>query len=170
MRPLTSRNRYYDKVEGTTVCLATRDVHEVRSALGLFSHYQRFIPHFSEIAKHLIRLTEKDRSFSWGKEQQVAFDHLKEILGQTPILSNPQTEGQFILDTDTISEGIGAVLSQMEDEEEKVIACGSKTLYKVELNYCFTRREVSAVVYFLQQFKLFLLGKKFLIRTDNSAV
>ena len=57
----------------------------------------------------------------------------------------------------------------MQDEEEKVIAYGSKTLSKVELNYCITRQELWAVVYFIQQFKHCLLRRKFLIRTDNSA-
>ena len=91
-------------------------------------------------------------------------------LSEAPILSHPRTEGQFILDTDASNEGIGAVLSQLQDGEERIIAFGSKTLSKSERNYCITRRELLAVVYFVQQFKHFLLGRNFLVRTDNSAV
>ena len=159
-----------NKIQKVTDCPPPQDVHEVRSALGLFSYYRRFIPHFSEVAKPLIKLTEKDRAFTWGEEQQLAFEQLKELLEQAPILSHPRSEGLFILDTDASNKGIGAVLSQVQDNEEKVIAFGSKTLTKPERNYCITRRELLAVVHFVQQFKHFLLGQRFLIRTDNSAV
>ena len=151
-------------------CPAPQDVHEVRSVLGLFSYYRRFMPHFSELAKPLIKLTEKNRTFVWGEEQQEAFEQLKQMLAQAPILSHPCKDGMFVLDTDASSEGIGAVLSQIQDDKEKVIAYASKTLSKAERNYCITRRELLAVVYFTEQFKHFLLGRKFLVRTDNSAV
>ena len=62
----------------------------------------------------------------------MAFDQLKQLLGQAPILSHPLTEGHFILDTNASSEGIGVVLSQMQVEEEKVIAYGSKSFSKAE--------------------------------------
>ena len=81
-----------------------------------------------------------------------------------------QGRGQFILDTEANSEGIGAVLSQMQDQEDKVIGHASNTFSKVEWNYCITTQELWAVVYFIRQFKHFLFGKKFLIRTDNSTV
>lgn len=159
-----------DKVFKIAASPAPRDIHEVRSVLGCFSYYRRFIPEFSSIAKPLIRLTEKNQQFVWGLEQQEAYDRLKELLEQAPILAHPRTEGQFILDTDASDQGIGAVLSQVQDDEEKIIAFGSKTLSKAERNYCITRREFLAVVYFVEQFRHFLLGRKFLVRTDNSAV
>ena len=80
----------------------------------------------------LIKLTEKDRPFCWEEEQQTAFEHLKQLMVEAPILTHPRTEGQFILDTDASNEGIGAVLSQIQDDEERVIAYGSKTLSKSE--------------------------------------
>ena len=88
------------------------------------------------------------------------------MLSQAPILAHPQSQGNFILDTDASSEGIAAVLSQVQDGQERVVAYGSKLLTNPEFNYCITRRELLAVI----QFKHFLLGRKFLIRTDNSAV
>ena len=151
-------------------CPAPQDVHEVRSILGLFSYYRRFIPHFSETARPIIKLTEKNRQFQWQDVHQQAFENLKQALTEASVLSHPRTEGQFILDTDASDEGIGAVLSQVQDGEERVLAFGSRTLTKTERNYCITRRELLAVVYFVQQYKHFLLGRHFLVRTDNSAV
>ena len=75
-----------------------------------------------------------------------------------------------MLDTETSNEGIGAVLSQVKDGQEKVIAFGSKILIKTECNCCITRLELLAVVQFVAQYKLFLLGCKFLVCTDNSGV
>ena len=147
-----------------------QDIHEVRCALGLFSYYRRFIPNFSTVAKPLVVLTEKNQPFKWGATQQAAFDRLKELFGEAPILAHPRSDGDFILDTDASNEGIGAVLSQIQDGEERVIAFASKTLSRAERNYCITRRELLAVVVFCEQFKHFLVGRKFEVRTDNSAV
>lgn len=78
----------------------------------------------------------------------------------------------FILDTDgSSSVGIGAVLSQVQpDGTERVIAFGSRTLSSAERNYCTTRVELLAVVTFIRQFRYFLLGKRFILRTDHSSL
>ena len=62
------------------------------------------------------------------------------------------------------------VLSQVQDGQEKVIAFGSKMLSKTKRNYCITRWELLAVVHFVSQFRHFLSGQHFLVRTANSAV
>jgi hypothetical protein len=158
------------KVDKVLKCPRPKNIHEVRSAVGLFSYYRRFMPDFSEIAKPLVTLTEKDRPFVWEDAQEDAFLKLKELLTKAPVLSYPLAEGQFILDTDASQVGIGAVLSQMQDGEEKVIAYGSRALSKSEQNYCTTRREMLSVVHFTKQYQHFLLGRPFKLRTDNSAV
>ena len=76
----------------------------------------------------------------------------------------------FILDTDASNCHIGAVLSQNQDGEEKVIAYGSKVLSPLERNYCVTRIELLAVVYFIVHFKHFLVGRHFQLRTDHGAL
>ena len=147
-------------------CPLPKDVHEVRNVLGFFSYYRHFIPHYSEIPKPLVKLTEKERPFTWDEEQQKSFHDLKEMLSQAPILVHPQPEGDFMLDTDASNEGSGAVLSQVQDGQEKVITYLSKMLSKTERNYCITRCELLAVVHFVTQFKHFLIGRHFLVRTD----
>jgi len=159
-----------EKVKKVQDWPAPQDLHELRSALGLFSYYRRFIPNFSDVAKPLILLTEKNQTFRWGMAQQEAFDRLKQLFVEAPILAHPRADSDFILDTDASNEGIGAVLSQVQDGEERVIAFASRTLSKAERNYCITRRELLAVVVFCEQFRHFLIGRKFQVRTDNSAV
>ena len=109
---------------------APANLHELRSALGLFGYYRRFIPHFSTIAKPLVTLTEKDKPFQWKEEEETV--DLKDLLSSAPVLAHPRTTGLFILDTDASEVDIGALLSQQQEDEEKVIAFGSRTLTKAE--------------------------------------
>ena len=87
-----------------------------------------------------------------------------------PILAIPHTDLPFILDTDASDHGIGAVLSQIQEEIERVIAYYSCVLSKTERNYCVTRRELLAVVDSVQNFHDYLCGRPFFIRTDHSAL
>ena len=89
----------------------------------------------------------------------------------TPILAYPDFNRPFILDTDASDIGIGAVLSQRDEEgRERVVAYASRTLSKAERKYCVTRRELLAVVAFTQHFRPYLLGREFLLRTDPGSL
>ena len=79
-------------------------------------------------------------------------------------------EGQYILDTDASNFAIGGVLSQVQDSEERVIAYGSKSLKKPERNYCVTRRELLAIVVFLEKYKHYVGGQKVKVRTDSGSL
>ena len=143
---------------------------QVRSFLGLCAYYRRFIPDFSKVAKPLTMLSEKDVSFSWQEPQQKAFEHLKRLLTSTPVLAYPKEGCPYILDTDASNVGIGAVLSQVQNGEERVIAYASKTLNRAQRNYCVTRRELLAIVEFVRYFHHYLYGAPFLVRTDHAAL
>ena len=101
-----------------------RRVKDVRSFLGLTGYYRRFIKDYGSIAKPLHELTEKNTAFEWTKARNEAFEKLKVALTSSPILGYPSTEvkDRFILDTDASNCHIGAVLSQNQYGEEKVIS------------------------------------------------
>ena len=146
---------------------------EVQQFLGLANYYRRFMRDFATIAKPLHRLTEKTAKFEWTSECQTAFEEICRRLITAPILrlAFPDYERAFILDTDASDTGIGAVLSQVqEDGSERVIAYASRVLTKPERRYCVTRRELLAVVSFVQHFRPYLLGRRFLLRTDHGSL
>lgn len=79
-------------------------------------------------------------------------------------------EGLYILDTDASNVGLGAVLSQLQNGEEKVICYYSKTFSKTERKYCVTRRELLAIISSIKQFHHYLYGQFFKVRTDHGAL
>ena len=87
-----------------------------------------------------------------------------------PLLTFPQRDATFILDTDASFTSIGAVLSQKQNGQEVVIEYGSRKMSNTELKYCITRKELLSIVQFTTHFKHYLLGQKFLIRTDHKAL
>ncbi|GKC25993.1 putative reverse transcriptase domain-containing protein [Tanacetum coccineum] len=91
----------------------------------------RFIEGFSKIAKPLTRLTQKNKSYIWGEEQESAFQLLKQKLCEAPILALPEGNDNFVVYCDASLQGLGAVLMQ----REKVIAYASRQLKPHEENY-----------------------------------
>ena len=144
---------------------------EVQQFLGLVSYYRRFIRNCAQIAKPLHQLTEQSKSFSWTVECDQAFQRLREQLTTPPVLVFPDFTKEFMLDTDASDQGIGAVLSQIQSNgQERVIAYASRLLSKAERHYCITRKELLAVVVFLNHFRQYLLGRKFILRTDHGSL
>ena len=82
----------------------------------------------------------------------------------------PNPDGQYILDTDASGFAIGAVLSQLQDGEEKVIAYASRVLNQAERNYCVTRRELLSIVEYVRHFKTYIYGRHVEVRTDHASL
>ena len=95
---------------------------------------------------------------------------MKLRLCSTPVLAFPDFSLPFILDTNACQSGIGAVLSQEQGGEEKIIAYASRTLTKAERRYFVTRKELLAVVTYIHHFRQFLLGRVFVLRTDHDSL
>nr|GEW72166.1 putative reverse transcriptase domain, ribonuclease H-like domain, retroviral aspartyl protease [Tanacetum cinerariifolium] len=106
------------KVEAIKNWTSLRTPTEVRQFLGLAGYYRRFIEGFSLIAKPLTKLTQKNKTYEWGEEEEEAFQLLKDKLCSAPILALPKESEDFVVYCDASLKGYGAVLMQ----REKVIA------------------------------------------------
>ena len=146
------------------------NVREVRGIIGLGNYYRWFVKDYSKRVQPLVSLTKKNTPFKWTQECQEAFEDLKRALLGPDIMSFPTDDRLFILDTDASDGTIGAVLSQVQLGREKVITFGSWSLGKSERNYCATDRELLALKYFVQYYKHYLLGRKFVVRSDHESL
>jgi len=146
------------------------NLRQSRSFVGLCQYYRRFVPAFSETAAPLHALTKKGARFEWSAECDQAFSQLKTALSTAPVLALPSDNGEYILDCDASNHSIGAVLSQIQDGEERPLCYASQLYSKHERNYNVTRKELLAVVTFTKKFRQYLLGRPFKIRTDHAAL
>ncbi|KAK6172537.1 hypothetical protein SNE40_016172 [Patella caerulea] len=147
-----------------------QNVKQLQAFLGLTNYYRRFIPEYADKAEPLYQLLKKDVSFEWSISQHNAFELLKQSLTRPPVLSFPLPQETFILDTDASNVAVGAVLSQTQNGEERVISYGSKRLGPAQERYCVTRRELLAIVTFTDKYKHYLLGRRFILRTDHGSL
>jgi len=115
------------KIEAVKQWPVPSKVTDVRSFLGLASYYWRFIQDFAEIAAPLHRLTAKSmEKFKWTPECDEVFRVLKEKLVSAPVLAFPCFTEEFVVDCDASDYGLGAVISQWQDGDEKVVAYASR--------------------------------------------
>ena len=144
---------------------------QVKQFVATGSYYRRFVKDFAKTARPLVNLTKKGAEFKWTEACEEAFCQIKKALISPEVMGYPLNEGgEFLLDVDASGEGIGGVLQQKQDGRERVIAYASRALNKAERNYCITEKELLAVVFFVQYFRQYLLGRKFTVRTDNQAL
>jgi len=144
----------------------------LRGFLGLASYYRRFVKDFAKKAAPLHQLMRKDQPFIWTEKCQEAFEQLKQHLISPPILIYPDFEKPFFLYTDASSFGLGAVLTQKDNEKkEHVIAYASRRTNEHERNYYATELECLAVVWAIQHFRPYLQSNiPFTVITDHTVL
>ena len=138
--------------------------------LGFVGYYRRFIPSFADVAKPLVTLTGKDVPFVWDSSCSTAFAALRAALMDTPILAFPTETGLYILYTDASNFGLGGVLSQVQNSQERVVAYCSRVLRPSQRRYCTTKREMLAAVAMCIQFRSYLRGARFTLCTDHKSL
>ena len=107
---------------------------------------------------------------SLSKEALKAFEALKQACMQSPVLAFTDYTRDFLLETDAAKEGLGAVLSQkQEDGWFHPVAYGNWALTTHEKNYHSTKLEFLALKWAItEHFKEYLLYQPFLVRTNNN--
>lgn len=155
------------KTEAISQLANPTTVREVRSFLGMVGYYRKCIENFADHAEPLTRLTRKDEPFIWGPDQDEAFSYLKTALTTHPILAYPDTSLPYVLHTDASDKAVGAILTQVQEGTERVIAYLSHQLSGPQTRWAAIEREAYAVVYALDHLKTYLWGAEFEIFTDH---
>ena len=149
---------------------------ELRSFLGFASYYRKFIKNFAKIARPLYARLSGEPSrkaasvkIGWDDESQEAFDILKRKVCEAPCLAFPDFTQPFLLKTDASGGGLGAVLYQIQEGKERVIAYASRSLQPAETRYPAYKLEFLALKWAVtEKLKDYLWGSKFVVYTDNN--
>ena len=158
------------KIELISKLPSPTNVKTVRQFLGHAGFYRRFIQNFSKIAKPLYKLIEKDAKFEWDAECQQRFEELKAYLTTAPIVRAPNWKLPFEVMCDASDLAVGVVLEQRAEGKPYVVYFASKTLNEAQRNYTTTEKELLAVVYALDKFRVYLIGSDIIIFIDHSTL
>ena len=144
---------------------------DIQKFLGTMNYYRSFIKNFAQIAKPLTDMLRKNIEFNWGEEQKIAFEKLKNLLVNSPILVYPNFDEEFILQTDASINGIGCALFQSRGTIRHPIAFYSRTLSKHERNYSISALEALALVFAAKKCRHYVYqNDKVIIETDHKAL
>ncbi|GJR54240.1 putative reverse transcriptase domain-containing protein [Tanacetum coccineum] len=154
------------KIESIKDWVSPKSPTEICQFLGLIGYYRRFIEGFSNIAKSMTKLTQKNVKFDWGEKEETAFQLIKQKLCSAPILALPKGSENFIVYCDASHKGLGVVLMQYK----KVIAYASRQLKIHEKNYTTHDLELGVVVFALKMWRHYLYGIKCTVFTDHKSL
>jgi L-rhamnose mutarotase len=164
------------KVEKVCKWLPPSNVTEVQKFLGFTGYYRYFIKDYSKIAKPLLLLTHNTTPWQWSDEQQQAFEKLRNLMCQQPVLKQPDFTKPFAVFTDASAYGVGAILSQeggpnaQNRTKHHPIAYYSATFTETERNYNVYDRELLAIMKAITHWRPYLIWTKepFKIFTDHA--
>ena len=148
------------KVKAITEWPAPTTVRGVRSFLSLANFYRRFIKDYVMLAKPLTDLMQKDKAFTWRSAEANAFTSLKSCFTTAPILTYPNNNCQFRLETDASDFTTSAVLSILKDDKWHPVAFSSHAMSPEERNYPVADKEMLSVIRTLEQWCHYLEGAK----------
>ncbi|WVZ04461.1 hypothetical protein V8G54_025267 [Vigna mungo] len=153
------------KIQVVLQWLVPKTIKQLRGFLGLTGYYRRFIKGYATIVNPLTNLLKKD-NFKWSNEASNAFLALKNAITTAPVLSLLDFSKPFVLETYASGPGIGAVLSQ----DRHPIAFFSKKLFTRLAKQSTYTREFYAITEAIAKIRHYLLGHKFIIRTDQKSL
>ena len=149
---------------------------QVRKFLGATGYFRCFIKGYARIAKPLNDLLQGENSklkshlVGLPPDALVAFQELKMKCLMAPVLAFADFKKLFLLETDASIEGLGAVLSQKQDDGRyHPVTYASRGLKGGELKYHSSKLEFLALKWAVtEQFREYLQYQPFLVRTDNN--
>jgi reverse transcriptase-like protein/integrase-like protein len=158
------------KVDAVLKWPAPKNIHELRSFLGLAGYYRRFVKNYSMIGSPLTSLLRKDTKYVWKSEHDQAFNELKHAVSSAPILIIPNPHLSYTVITDASGFAIGAALCQDHGHGLQPCAFMSRKMNEAERNYAVHEQELLAIVQALREWRHYLLGNKITIITDHRSL
>ena len=111
---------------------------QTRAFCGMVNFLSSFLPDLRRLLIPIYDLQKKSKKFKWTEEAEKAFNDIKQLLINPPVLKAPTPDGLFCLESDTSQEGMGGTLLQKQGNEWVVIGYHSKRLPQSTKNFGVT--------------------------------
>lgn len=147
-----------------------KTVKQLRGFLSLLSWMRRFIPNLAEKSAPLTQMLKKGERIIWTEERNLAFEELKKVLVEPPVLKAPDFEYPFEIHCDASDLALGAVLLQCIEGEYSIIAYGSRILTPQEQKYTTTEKECLAVIFSVEKWRAYIEGQRTIVKTDHASL
>ena len=129
-----------------------------------------FLPKLCRLLIPIYDLQKKAKKFKWTEEAEKAFNKIKKLLINPPVLKAPTPDGLFQLEGDTLKEGVGGTLLQKQGDEWVVISYHSKRLSKSAKNFGITELELTGLLVNIHGFMQLLCNRYFEVLVDHKAI
>ena len=151
-----------------------RNKTEMQSFIGFANYYREFLPWHAKLVAPLHAITGNKANFAWGSEQQLAFNEIKKALIDATALSQPDSESEFVLDTDASAVAISGILHQWQgplgERRLRPIVYGSKKLTANQAKHGAPKQETYAAYHFIVKNHSYRCPRKFTLTVNNQAL
>ena len=134
-----------------------------RRFCGFLNYLAKFLPRLADVLEPIQQLTHKEVPWQWQHEHDTAFEKVKQLVTQAPLLKYYNPEGELTVQCDASDKGLGAALMQ----NGQPIAFASHALTDPETRYAQIEKEMLAVVFALQKFDQYVYGRPVTVQSDH---
>ena len=136
---------------------------ELETLLGMVNYLSKFAPNLSQVTSPMWQLLTKNAEFIWDQIQNDAFEKVKCVLTQTPVLAYFDPDKPVTIQSDASKFGLGSILMQ----DGKPIAYASESLTQTEINYSQNEKELLAILFGCKRFHQYVYGRQVIVETDH---
>ena len=154
-----------EKLESIAKMPVPQNAKQVKQFLGLY--YRKSVPHFSDIARPLTQLSQKNEGFNWTTECDKCFYMLKDYLQEAPILRYPDPTADYILYTDASKYAYAGILTQSIDSTDHPVAYTSGLFRGLQLNWAALTKEACAIYMSVKKLIFYLDLAQITLRSDH---
>ena len=141
---------------------------DLQRFLGMVNYLGKFIKNLAEVTAPLRKMMQKDVEFLLMESQLNAIDQIKKLLTTAPVLRYYDPSCPIRVRPDASSEGLGALLEQLEEGEWRPVAYASRALTDAEKRYAQIEKETLSIVFGVTRFHEYVYGRKFLVINDHA--
>ena len=147
-----------------------KTLRQTRAFCRMVNFLSSFLPNLCRLLIPIYDLQKKAKKFKWTEEAKKAFNEIKKLLINPPVLKAPTPDGLFQLESDTSREGVGGTLLQKQGDEWVVIGYHSKRLLKSAKNFGITELELTGLLVNIHGFMQLLCNRSFEVLVDHKAI